>query len=314
MARHCDDGTLAAFFHQAFDAAFVIGFDGEIEDVNAAAEALTGYRRDQLVGQPLALILPSDIAERHDEYIAAYRARGSGSTVLGRPRRFTISDADGVHIPILLKAFALTGGGNPSRFGAMMTGIREETLRNAEQEAQVERLAKLALTDELTGLGNRRAFLEAVEREHAHTQRGGRGSTLVIGDIDHFKEINDRFGHPAGDQTLREVAKTIMENVRKDDLVGRLGGEEFGLLLYGYDLDQAELAIARLASQLRKAPPPLAGLAAPVTLSFGVAPLSSDRSINDALQAADAALYAAKAAGRDRYIVAAPAPAERVSA
>lgn len=314
MARHCDDGTLAAFFHQSFDAGFVISHDGVIDDMNAAAEALTGHTRDHLVGQPLTHILPQDIAGQHDGYMAAYRTRRGESTVLGRPRRFSIATAAGAVVPVLLKAFELTEAHGPPRFGAMMTDLSDETRWHAEKEAQVERLAKLALTDELTGLSNRRAFLEAVEREHAHARRGGRVSTVVIGDIDRFKAINDRFGHPAGDQALRRVARIIAANVRKDDLIGRLGGEEFGLLLYGYDLDQAEMAVARLAARLRDAPPPLAGMRSPVTLSFGVARLSGDRTIDDAMQAADRALYAAKSAGRDRFVIASREPAERARA
>jgi diguanylate cyclase (GGDEF)-like protein len=133
--------------------------------------------------------------------------------------------------------------------------------------------------------------------------------TLGLLDLDYFKRVNDTHGHAAGDAALMMLADLLRENLRPGDSIGRLGGEEFGLLLRGLALAEAEAVCQRLCRKLAERPVP--GLAPPVliTASMGLRALASGATIDDAFRAADIALYAAKAAGRNRIEIAPGAPA-----
>lgn len=168
-------------------------------------------------------------------------------------------------------------------------------------DALVGRLGLVARTDPLTGLANRRAYDELLDQEIARADRSGRAFALVIGDIDHFKDVNDRFGHPTGDIVLRRVAAELENAERRTDVVARLGGEEFAMVLTETDADGAFLVAERVRMAIQRA---FRSDPFPVTMSFGIASYPDHGS--DALTlfgAADAALLAAKAAGRDRAIV-----------
>lgn len=166
-----------------------------------------------------------------------------------------------------------------------------------ELRAARERVAELAMTDELTGLPNRRAFRELLARLVAENARG-RDIALVIVDIDHFKRINDDFGHPTGDRVLALVAQRLAQRVRRTDFLGRYGGEEFCLLYV--DVDQA--CAERLAEEQRQSIAALSGLPRPVTASFGVCASLGSRPLaeEELIARADAALYRAKREGRNR--------------
>jgi diguanylate cyclase (GGDEF)-like protein len=171
-------------------------------------------------------------------------------------------------------------------------------LENARLHDIVQRQA---ITDELTGLVNRRRFLAALETEIVRARRLGGPLTVVLADLDDFKPINDRFGHHAGDEVLVGFADLIREHVRDVDVAGRLGGEEFALLLPETDLRGAEAGADRLRRSLGELRLALAeGSELRVTASFGVAELAPAQSGDELLRAADAALYRAKEAGKNR--------------
>ncbi|MBR7836535.1 GGDEF domain-containing protein [Actinospica durhamensis] len=161
-----------------------------------------------------------------------------------------------------------------------------------------EALARLARTDALTGLVNRRGFDEALAREQARRRRGGEPSALLLVDIDHFKRVNDTWGHQAGDETLRLLGGLLDTSFRATDVVGRIGGEEFAVLLADCDPDEAAERAQALCDLVRTQ----AGTwEHPITVSVGVAATPEPAPTPEELMAsADAALYAAKAAGRDR--------------
>ncbi len=165
-------------------------------------------------------------------------------------------------------------------------------------------LRRLAQTDQLTGALSRRGFCLELERAISRFVRHQQPSALLLFDIDHFKRVNDGHGHPAGDQVLRAVGQRMAEMLRSSDVIGRLGGEEFGLLLA--DADQAEALGA--AERFRAAIQALRVGQAPVlrvTASFGVAVLAPDLLATDTwLAKADAGLYAAKRGGRNRCCLA----------
>ncbi|WP_172982770.1 diguanylate cyclase [Roseovarius bejariae] len=152
--------------------------------------------------------------------------------------------------------------------------------------------------DSLTGASTRASFKAQV----AQLPPGPKAVLLV--DIDHFKAVNDRFGHQAGDTALCQFAMRLRRNCREDDLIARFGGEEFVVLLHDVELDAARAAAERLCAKLREAPINLNGQAHRLTASFGVAVLTDTARLDEALVRADTALYRAKNDGRDRVCVA----------
>ncbi|SDH69253.1 sensor domain-containing diguanylate cyclase [Roseospirillum parvum] len=168
-----------------------------------------------------------------------------------------------------------------------------------EQRRLMRRLEHQATHDPLTGLFNRQHAQRVIDGEIRRAQRLVHPASLVMIDVDHFKRVNDRFGHPAGDQVLQEVAARLAERLRETDMLARWGGEEFLILLPGTDRDGAR----RLAETLRQAVggAPF-GEVGRVTLSLGVSALRPGESVSAWLSRVDVALYEAKHAGRDRTV------------
>ncbi|MEQ8395927.1 GGDEF domain-containing protein [Thalassobaculum sp.] len=181
----------------------------------------------------------------------------------------------------------------------MQTGERlEAELRKARQDIET-----LARTDSLTGLWNRRHFEDMIEVEIARSQRDGLPLSLLAIDADHFKRVNDRFGHHTGDAVLRELTDLLGRHVRERDILCRWGGEEFIILMPATDRNEA----AMLARTIRNA---VAGhgftAIKTMTVSIGVGRILADETAEDWLRRVDAALYDAKQSGRDRVSISEP--------
>jgi diguanylate cyclase (GGDEF)-like protein/putative nucleotidyltransferase with HDIG domain len=163
----------------------------------------------------------------------------------------------------------------------------------------LERLGEAATTDTLTGIANRRGFANQFELELERGERSGEPFGLIVGDLDHFKQINDRFGHHAGDEVLEAVARVLSSRARRIDTVARIGGEEFALLLPSTDARGAFMLAETLRAAVRESP-----RARGLTISFGVTSFPADgRTVTGLLRRADESLYAAKALGRDRAVI-----------
>lgn len=189
----------------------------------------------------------------------------------------------------------------------LITALRLENSRraqykaNSQEQAARQELERLANTDSLTGIANRRAFLELATHELERFRRYHHPLSLILFDLDHFKQINDQHGHAAGDEALRAVAKMVMQQKRTSDVFGRLGGEEFGLLLPEVAQADALMVGQRLLAQCNTFA--FSSEAGPyhVTFSGGVAQAAStDQTVDHILQRADRALYRAKHTGRNR--------------
>ena len=203
----------------------------------------------------------------------------------------------------------LAEGSGPGRFEAWVetaTSLALTLVVILRVRGQADRLkaalAEQASTDPLTGLSNRRAFDAALEREVARQRRTRAPLSLLAVDVDHFKKINDTWGHAAGDDTLAALGDLLPRLVRASDTVSRVGGEEFGVLLPDCPAPQARARADALRAEVWAAS---RGWTHPVTVSVGVATVpDSAEALDDLVVAADMALYAAKESGRDRVRVA----------
>ncbi|RYD48982.1 MAG: diguanylate cyclase [Sphingomonadales bacterium] len=184
-------------------------------------------------------------------------------------------------------------------------GLRASQARMRTLEME-EQLRRAATTDELTGLLNRRAFLAALDVEITRSARSGAPLALALIDLDHFKSVNDRFGHAGGDEVLRRFADTASENMRAGDVIGRLGGEEFAVLMTDTDMVQSGIAGDRLRDAIARRRIVLStGGLVPITISVGVAHFKSGEERDRLIIRADEALYEAKDSGRNRTRLAA---------
>ena len=176
------------------------------------------------------------------------------------------------------------------------------TLRLAKDLKNAQgRLQAMALTDELTGLSNRRQVMARLEEEFQRAIRLGESICLISLDIDHFKKINDTYGHPFGDLVLKRVAERLQNSVRPYDIVGRVGGEEFLIVAPASSADEAVSLAGRIITAIRQETITEGTVRATVAASAGVAVIShDDRDIDSLLKRVDQALYQAKAEGRNR--------------
>ena len=177
--------------------------------------------------------------------------------------------------------------------------LNQEIARRQELE---EELRALASVDGLTGVNNRRHFLELCGKELDRAQRYDHPLALLMMDVDHFKRINDNYGHAAGDEVLKSLAATCATNLRGPDLLGRLGGEEFAVAMPECAIEAAERAAERLRQTLATLEVPCEQGTITFTISIGVVAWENGEDLAAVLERADKAMYAAKQGGRDRVV------------
>ena len=190
----------------------------------------------------------------------------------------------------------------PKVRAAIMSLLDEvRTLKQELDESQerVRELERLADRDPLVDLYNRRAFVRELGRAFASVERYNHAATLVYMDMNGLKAVNDTHGHAAGDAVLEHVGRQLSSNVRGADAVGRLGGDEFGVLLVNTSREMSEMKARQLADMIRTRPVLWKGKQLSVSVAYGVFPLLKGESVEAALEAADAAMYAQKRQGKD---------------
>lgn len=180
--------------------------------------------------------------------------------------------------------------------GGLMEELRRLRARVAELQCQVEQLDALAHQDVLMALPNRRGFMRDLELLVERIARYGGSAAMLFVDVDGLKLINDTFGHQAGDQALIEVAALLSRGVRRGDVVGRLGGDEFGILLEHTDEASAHETAARLGNLIAECDFDHDGAALPLSVAIGVAIIDGQTSPADVMAAADEEMYRRKAA------------------
>jgi diguanylate cyclase (GGDEF)-like protein/PAS domain S-box-containing protein len=266
---------------------------------NRAAEVLTGYAADEVVGH----FCFENILKHVDEQMVPLcegrcplvHAVETGQAV---EKRVFLSHRKGHRVPVNVKVIPITSDG-----GTIIGAV--ELFSDASAFLEVEQLnvslQNLIRIDPLTQLPNRRAVMEALEHEYQRYLRYSTPLSLIFADVDHFKKVNDTFGHPVGDRALQWVGRNLKMAVRKADVVGRFGGEEFMILLAATDSPPA----FRIAEHLRAH---LAGLVFPgtgstITVSLGVTAVHPGDSLDSLLDRVDTAMYRSKEMGRNRVTV-----------
>ncbi|MBW3534129.1 MAG: diguanylate cyclase, partial [Gemmatimonadetes bacterium] len=259
-----------------------------------AAGALQAHRRFKAAADE---VLDEDKARRFASLEARYQAERREREIEALRHDQTVRELELARQRLLRDLMALAGG------GLVVLGVLFQRRRASSAREVNRRLEVMARTDPLTGLDNRRAFVEKAEEERARMQRSGRPASVILGDVDHFKVFNDRHGHAVGDEVLRHVARLLADAVREQDTVARWGGEEFVFLLPETSAEGAAVVAEKLRTTISGAPTEAGDAVVSLTMTFGVAAARPDASVDAWILAADEALYEGKAAGRDRVEV-----------
>ena len=278
--------------------------DGCIAEWNASIGRVIGFSREAVVGKPYSIFYPDDattperLLDRLHEadqdgwsLDEGWRTRADGSRFWGSAM---IAPVPGTNGPDAVEGRAAPADPDARAYCLVIRDITDK------REAS-ESLRRATSCDHLTGIANRRAFFEAAELELERCRRSPRELSLIVFDADHFKRVNDSHGHPAGDAVLRHLAALLTATFRQVDVVARLGGEEFVVLLPSTGTHGAALVADRLRQAVAAQPVEVDGVSIRYSVSGGVASMNDAEDGLDALmKRADAALYAAKAAGRNR--------------
>jgi diguanylate cyclase (GGDEF)-like protein/PAS domain S-box-containing protein len=283
-------------FEMSLDLLCIAGTDGYFKHVNPAFHRTLGWNRKELLSQPfLDLVHPEDV-ESTEREIARLNA---GTVTYSFTNLYRTSD--GGYRELRWSAW-------PDREAGLFYCVaRDETellAARRELEDANRRLAELASTDSLKSISNRRSFMERFDTQIRLAKRRGQNISLLMLDVDCFKDFNDRFGHPAGDVVLADVAKILAARLRDSDLICRFGGEEFAVVLQETDIEGA----LHIAESLRTAVENHLWQHREITISVGASTLAFNQhyeggirqAMNTLIQRSDEALYESKRGGRNR--------------
>ena len=302
------DAIYQRIFEYTPDALLVVDPAGCITLANTQAETLFGYDRLELIGKPVEMLVPPRLAADHERHRNGFKGEAHSRQMGGAIELFAQTRrGDELPVDIMLSPMIVNG----RHFTlCVLRDITERKAAENKLRQQTEELKKLhaelkelASHDGLTGLYNWRAFYELAGQMLKSAHRRQESATLLMLDLDYFKQVNDRFGHPEGDRVLQAVASTLRGTARENDIVARHGGEEFVVAALG--LNEAESLVA--AERLRAAVAAIENMKTRITASIGIATLApqaqkheTPRLLAELLDQADQALYTAKRNGRNQ--------------
>jgi diguanylate cyclase (GGDEF)-like protein/PAS domain S-box-containing protein len=283
---------LASIVESSNDAIFTLTRDGTVTTWNPAAERLFGWTAAEAIGRPATDIVPPVDAAADHRIVAAAHDSAIDSWETVRRRK------DGTVVPVSVVV-------SPVRDAAGGVSGVSVVARDVTERRRIEdQLRHLAEHDALTGLFNRRRFEEELARAVDHAARYGPGGAVIVLDLDNFKHVNDTLGHGAGDELIRSVARLLHDRLRATDVLARMGGDEFAILLPHAQVEEARMLARDIVQAVREHDLVLSGQRLRVTTSLGGTIVDAETGEGGALlAAADAAMYAAKDAGRDRAVI-----------
>jgi len=265
---------------------------------NDSAARIFGFTREEVMNQHLGILLPDRIRLQHDQWMKEFGRSGVPTRNMGTAdnHQFAVTRKNGVEFLASAMIHRIEVGEKYFYAAA---------IRDVSDEKKTEEvLIKLASTDPLTGVFNRREFLQLADQEGHRSQRYGRPLSVMILDIDHFKKLNDTYGHAAGDKALQKFAQVCSNALRSIDIFGRWGGEEFVALLPETDVDGASVIAERLRRMVEESTVVYNETNIKLTCSIGVGQYTStETSVDAPLGRADQAVYEAKESGRNRVCV-----------
>jgi len=305
----------ARAFDYLYDAVVVTDLQGIVTDWNTGAEKLYGYTRNEIIGKPVSILhAPEDVERITAEVFAAIEHQGYWTGEIKKVAKDqSIGWIESSVIPIFDEQNQPIGALGINRDITQRREIQQEllvaneNLQSQLQEIEIlqEKLREQATLDPLTGLYNRRYLIDMMQREIARAKREDIPISVAIMDLDHFKDINDTFGHKGGDAVLEAMAELFLSHVRASDIVCRYGGEEFIFLMPGASIDTAAERMEELRKLIEEKAIIHNDKAIPVTVSIGVAsyPIHGDNDESLLLEA-DNMLYNSKRNGRNQVSVA----------
>lgn len=290
-----NEARLRGIVENAVDAVITSDERGTIQSVNKAAEQIFGYKETELIGRNVSILMPEPYRSQHAGYMEAYLRTGE-RRLLGMGRDLLAQKKDGTVFSAYVALSEVCVADQ-----RVFTGlIRDVT----ERKRYEEYLTHAATHDPLTGLVNRRVFGEQIDVAINSSKRHGHALCLCMMDVDHFKEVNDRYGHGAGDDVLQWLGEAIRQDIRREDIGARFGGDEFCICFTHTSSLEAYHSLERLRNSLeahifrQDSDHPFV-----VTLSIGLADLlTQDTDSKALLDAADRSLYLAKERGRNRIV------------
>lgn len=328
--------ALASIVESAPVAILVSATDGRICMCNREAERLFGYSRDELLRIDIDALVSQERRPAHRRARARYFATSTIRRMGAGPFPARRKDGSSVHIEValtpirvdatemvvsmavdvservgLVAALELARQSLEDRVLARTAELERANADNArlvaDLKAKTSQLERQSREDPLTGLSNRRGFFEKLRAQLSRADRYDFPLSIAMADIDHFKEVNDRYGHPFGDRVLYRAAQLLRQQSRCVDILCRYGGEEFALALPGADIREASATCERIRQAFERHAWQRMGSGLVIRISIGVAERAPGQNIRAVLALADANLYKAKCGGRNRVVPVPPA-------
>ena len=281
----------ASLIANASDVIMIVAPDGILRFVSPASERMLGLKPEAITGQSLTDIWVGEDADKLKGFLAEVAAAPSGTV---GPVELRIERATTRHV--------IEGVGSNLTLDPAVRGLALNFRDISERKALEEQLRQLAFHDPLTLLANRNLFRDRVHHALTLAQREHSSIAVMFLDLDNFKNINDSFGHDAGDRLLKAVARRIVKTTRSSDTVARLGGDEFAILVEGIATPTEAQRLADALIETLNVPFPFDGMQVRVGASIGVAYSTPEAAAETLLSNADNAMYHAKAAGKNRHI------------
>lgn len=289
------EARLRAIFNSVDDGIVTINASGIIESINPAIVATLGYRKEEVIGKNVSMLMPEPHRSNHDEYIRHYLTTGQ-ARIIGVGREVEAQRKDGTTLPIELRINEMT-----LQSGRFFIA----TLRDISARKQAEqRILHLATHDPLTDLPNRNLLNDRIAQAITQASRRNSRVAVLFLDMDGFKFINDTHGHDVGDQLLIEVAQRIKRMLRNEDTIARQGGDEFIVALPDIDAVTGVIDVAQKLLKTLSVPYKIQGQQLDTSASIGISLYPDDGDDAETLiRKSDAAMYSAKKSGRNRYVL-----------